>query len=256
MNAAPITPLIALEGIDKTYASGTAALRNFSLAIGQSEFVSLVGPSGCGKSTVLRLIAGLGNPSAGTIHRPKDLSDIGFVFQEATLMPWATVAQNVALPLKLIGVAWGAAKDRVMSVLGRVGLAKFADAYPRELSGGMRMRVSVARALLTQPTVLLMDEPFAALDEITRFELIEDLLNLWQGQRWTVVFVTHSVFESVYMSQRVVVMAAHPGRVRAEILIAEPYPRGEGFRGSPRYAEYCAQVSATLRSAHSGQRPA
>ena len=248
-------PLVVLDDIAKVYARGTEALHHFSLTVGQPEFVSLVGPSGCGKSTVLRLIAGLGAPSAGRIAWQDDESraggrrNIGFVFQEPTLMPWATVEENVRLPLKLAGVGRPAAREQALAILARVGLDGFARAYPRDLSGGMRMRVSVARALLSRPSVLLMDEPFAAVDEIERFRLIEDLLGLWQGQPWTVVFVTHSVYESVYMSQRVMVMTARPGRIIDEIPIGEPYPRGEAFRSSARYAECCRQVLGALQAA-------
>ena len=254
MTAMGGAPLIVLDRVDKIFARGAAALAGFSLTIGQPEFVSLVGPSGCGKSTVLRLIAGLGKPSGGRIswrdgvQGRQNRREVGFVFQEPTLLPWATVEDNVFLPLRLDGVGRQAAADRIRAVLARVGLDRVAKAYPRELSGGMRMRVSVARALLTRPPVLLMDEPFAALDEITRFELNDDLLKLWQGQPWTVVFVTHSVFESVLLAQRVVVMASRPGRVAAEIIVEEPYPRGDAFRGSARYATLCQQVRDALKS--------
>jgi NitT/TauT family transport system ATP-binding protein len=250
--------LVRLEAVDKRYSQGTLALSGFSLGIRRHEFVSLVGPSGCGKSTVLRLIAGLGQPSAGTIAwggGGKAKRDIGFVFQDPTLMPWATVADNVRLPLRLAGIEAAKAEPPVRDMLGKVGLDQFSRSYPRELSGGMRMRVSVARALVTRPSTLLMDEPFAALDEITRFELIEELLALWQDQPWTVVYVTHSVFESVYMSNRVVVVAARPGRVVAEIVIDEPFPRAPAFRGTARYADYCRQVSDALRASHRGPPP-
>lgn len=246
-------PLAALDSVSKIYPSGTEALRDFSLTIGRPEFISLLGPSGCGKSTVLKILSGLSPPSGGLITWPalaKDAKpDLGYVFQDATLMPWATVFDNVHLPLKIAGIRRADAEERIKAALARVGLSAFAKAYPRELSGGMRMRVSVARALLTQPALLLMDEPFAALDEITRFELIEDLLSLWQGQDWSAVFVTHSVFESVYMSQRVVVMAAQPGRVFTEIAIDEPFPRTPAYRGTPRYSAACAQVLEALRAA-------
>lgn len=251
--AAP--PLVTLSGIGKTYSNGTVALRGVDLRIGRSEFVSLLGPSGCGKSTVLRLIAGLGDLTAGSIQWAGGIDskrDIGFVFQEPTLMPWATASDNVYLPLKLAGVGRRAARDRVAEALEMVGLQDFGKAYPRELSGGMRMRVSIARALITKPSVLLMDEPFAALDEITRSRLSHDLLELWHGRDWTVVFVTHSVFESVYLSRRIVVMAARPGRVMAELEIDAPYPRGEEFRTGMTYAEHCRAVSAELRRAMAG----
>lgn len=249
--------LIELNHVDKIYADGTVAVRDFNLSIGNAEFVSLLGPSGCGKSTLLRLIAGLGEISNGSISWPQPDHDgehqrqreIGFVFQEPTLMPWATVFQNVYLPLKLAGANKTETRDKIMAALENVGLADFAEAYPRQLSGGMKMRVSIARALITKPSLLLMDEPFAALDEITRIKLNNDLLKLWHGQNWTVVFVTHSVYESVYLSNRIVVMAARPGRVIADIPIEVPYPRDEDYRTSERYNHYCRQVSAQLHFA-------
>jgi NitT/TauT family transport system ATP-binding protein len=244
-------PLVALRGVHKVFANGTQALADLNLAVGRHEFVSLLGPSGCGKSTVLRLIAGLARVSRGRIDWPggEALGDVGFVFQEPTLMPWATVFDNVWLPLRLQGEKRAAAADKVDAALAMVGLGGFAAAYPRELSGGMKMRVSIARALVTQPKLLLMDEPFAALDEITRFKLNNDLLRLWESQRWTVVFVTHSVYESVYLSSRVAVMAARPGRVVAEIPIDAPYPRDDAFRTSPAYNALCREVSADLHRA-------
>ncbi|MCB8881605.1 ABC transporter ATP-binding protein [Acidisoma cellulosilytica] len=255
-SASPHTakPIITLNGVTKTYGNGTTALRDVDLAIGQSEFVSLLGPSGCGKSTLLRLIAGLGEISAGRIDWPQTAHtargepehDIGFVFQEPTLMPWATVFDNVYLPLKLKRMSRRQAAPIIRDALTKVGLENFGKAYPRELSGGMKMRVSIARGLITRPSVLLMDEPFAALDEITRFRLNDDLLAMWAGQHWTVIFVTHSVYESVYLSDRIVVMGARPGRVTADIRIDEPYPRSEAFRLSSRYNDYCRLVSAAL----------
>lgn len=253
-------PLIRLAGVSKTYRGGTLALGNIDLTIGSGEFLSLLGPSGCGKSTLLRLLAGLGAVSGGTIDWPQARydargepdRDLGFVFQEPTLMPWATVFDNVYLPLKLAGVSRRAAAARVAEALAMVRLQKFAGAYPRELSGGMKMRVSIARALIVKPRVLLMDEPFAALDEITRFRLNNDLLHLWQSQRWTVIFVTHSVFESVYLSSRVVVMSARPGRIIADLAIDAPYPRGDAFRTSPVYNEFCRRTSVELHRAMDG----
>ena len=243
-------PLIELAEVGKTFPNGTVALAAMSAAIGTHEFVSLLGPSGCGKSTVLRLISGLASPSSGSIrwHDAQPAArEVGFVFQEPTLMPWTSVARNVYLPLRLKGVPFAQARARIDAALARVGLTEFADAYPRELSGGMKMRVSIARALVTEPRVLLMDEPFAALDEMTRTRLNDDVLELWRAQRWTVLFVTHSVFESVYLSSRIVVMAARPGRVTASIDIDAPYPRGEAFRLSERYNTYCRRVSEALR---------
>jgi NitT/TauT family transport system ATP-binding protein len=249
--ADPAAPVVALHGVHKVFANGTQALAGLDLSIGRHEFVSLLGPSGCGKSTVLRLIAGLARASRGRIDRPggEALGDIGFVFQEPTLMPWASVFENVWLPLRLLGRKRAEVADRVTAALEMVGLAAFSGSYPRELSGGMKMRVSIARALVTEPKLLLMDEPFAALDEITRFKLNNDLLRLWERQRWTVVFVTHSVYESVYLSSRVVVMAARPGRVVAEIGIDAPYPRDDAFRTSPAYNALCREASADLHRA-------
>jgi NitT/TauT family transport system ATP-binding protein len=244
-------PLVALRGVAKEFSTGTVALSGLDLAVGRREFVSLLGPSGCGKSTALRLIAGLGRPTRGRIELDAGDSDggVGFVFQEPTLLPWATVFDNVRLPLRLRGRPRGEVADEVAAVLATVGLDRFPDAYPRELSGGMRMRVSIARALITRPRLLLMDEPFAALDEITRHRLNDDLLRLWHGQSWTVVFVTHSVYESVYLSQRIVVMAARPGRVVADIPVDAPYPRDEAYRTSEPYNRACCLVSAELHRA-------
>jgi NitT/TauT family transport system ATP-binding protein len=249
--------VVKLSRVGKVYANGTVALDGVSLDVRAGEFLSLVGPSGCGKSTVLRLIAGLGELTSGRIEWPgadhggsgADAHRLGFVFQEPTLMPWASVRANVMLPLKLKGMPRDEAGRRVDAALGRVGLEGFAKAYPRELSGGMKMRVSIARALVTEPNLLLMDEPFAALDEITRFKLNNDLLTLWQEQRWTVIFVTHSVYESVYLSNRIVVMAAGPGRIAADLAIDAPYPRDESFRTSTTYNGFCRTVSAALREA-------
>jgi NitT/TauT family transport system ATP-binding protein len=242
--------LVALRGVDKVYSNGIVALKGLDLAVRDGEFLSLLGPSGCGKSTALRLIAGLGEVSAGRIEWSNGARrDIGFVFQDATLMPWATVVNNIYLPLRVRGVPKSAAAPRIERAMQQVGLAGFGDAYPRELSGGMRMRVSIARALVAEPKILLMDEPFAALDEITRFKLNDDLLALWASQRWTVVFVTHSVFESVYLSTRILVMSARPGRVSSQVAIEVPSPRDPSFRTSGTYAEQCRAVSARLAEA-------
>ena len=246
-----------LRGVTKVYDSGVQALGPIDLDVRRGEFVSLVGPSGCGKSTALRLIAGLNAPTSGAVevaHRSGQAragASIGFVFQEPTLMPWARVRDNVRLPLKLANMPAAEANARVTDALTQVGLAEFADAYPRELSGGMKMRVSLARALVTDPDLLLMDEPFAALDEITRFRLNDDLLSLWRKLRKTVIFVTHSVFESVYLSQRVIVMTARPGRISAEFHIDGVEPRAEEFRTSAVYAGYCRTVSNALAPLHS-----
>jgi NitT/TauT family transport system ATP-binding protein len=238
--------IVSLHGVSKTYAGGVKALDGFDLNIRAGEFVSLLGPSGCGKSTALRILAGLSPATAGAVEWPLGPGRIGFVFQEPTLMPWANVVSNVALPLNL---AHDQRPKAAADMLRRVGLAEFARSYPRELSGGMKMRVSIARALVTQPDVILMDEPFAALDEITRFKLNDDLLALWYELRRTVVFVTHSVFESVYLSQRIVVMTPRPGRVFAEIASPAGYPREPGFRTSAAYAALCREVSEALAAA-------
>lgn len=252
------TVAVSLRNATKVYDNGVVALGPIDLEVRRGEFVSLLGPSGCGKSTALRLIAGLSLPSSGAVRVARPVATaggghpVGFVFQEPTLMPWTTVRENVRLPLKLAHVPFSAAKARVDEALAQVGLSEFADAYPRELSGGMKMRVSLARALVTKPDILLMDEPFAALDEITRFRLNNDLLALWRNLRKTVIFVTHSVFESVYLSQRVLVMTARPGRIAAEIGIETSEPRGEEFRTSADYAGYCRKVSNALAPAYSG----
>jgi NitT/TauT family transport system ATP-binding protein len=250
---------VSLRGVTKAYDNGVVALGPMDLEVRRGEFVSLLGPSGCGKSTALRLIAGLNAATSGTIRveRPKVTErgghPIGFVFQEPTLMPWTTVRENVRLPLRLAHVPPAEADARIDKALAQVGLSEFAAAYPRELSGGMKMRVSLARALVTDPDILLMDEPFAALDEITRFRLNNDLLALWRDLGKTVIFVTHSVFESVYLSQRVLVMTSRPGRIASEIAIESSEPRTEEFRTSADYAAYCRQVSEALAPSYSGR---
>ena len=250
-------PLVVMQSVSKVFSSGTVALSDMSLTVESGEFVSLLGPSGCGKSTALRIIAGLGDVTSGAIDWPSSRinarglpeGDIGFVFQEPTLMPWKNVFDNVHLPLRLRRVSKAAAHGEIMQALTTVGLQDFAKAYPRELSGGMKMRVSIARALVMRPKILLMDEPFAALDEITRHRLNDDLLSLWERERFTAVFVTHSVFESVYLSQRIVVMAARPGRVMADLSVDAAYPRDELFRTSGEYAHLCRVASTTLKEA-------
>ncbi len=243
--------LLAMDRVDKTYGADVVALRGMSVRVAAGEFVSLLGPSGCGKSTVLRLIAGLTQPTAGRIawSGGHGAGDLGVVFQEPTLMPWATVAQNVWLPFRLCGRTFQDARGEVVDALRLVGLESFRDAYPRELSGGMKMRVAIARAMVTSPRLILMDEPFAALDEITRFRLNDDLLRMKAETGCTVVFVTHSVFESVFLSDRILVMAARPGRVIEELTVDAPYPRTEAFRTSPEYAAHCRAASKALHTA-------
>jgi NitT/TauT family transport system ATP-binding protein len=253
---------ISIRGLTKRFANGVMALGPIDLDVGEGEFVALVGPSGCGKSTLLRVIAGLISPTDGKVDVDRAGGSVrdrragesgratfGFVFQEPTLMPWATVLANVILPLKLAGVAREEARHRALTELDRIGLADFANAYPRELSGGMKMRASIARALVTDPAILLMDEPFAALDEITRFRLNDDLLELARSLRKTVVFVTHSVFESVYLAGRVLILTARPARVVENVEIAAPPVRRDGFRASPDYVRQCGMVTRALQDA-------
>ncbi len=249
-------PAITINNVNKVYANGTVALQDMNLTIDEGEFISLVGPSGCGKSTALRLIAGLGKMNSGTINLGGNQQpELAFVFQEAALMPWANVVENVRLPLKLAGVSPHKSRATVQEVLNLVGLAGFERNYPRELSGGMKMRVSIARALVTQPSTMLMDEPFGALDEMTRSKLNGELLNLWRQKRWTVVFVTHNIYEAVYLSNRVIVMAPRPGRVVADVAIEAPYPRTEEFRTSRLCNDYCREVATLLAEAVTGISP-
>jgi NitT/TauT family transport system ATP-binding protein len=256
----PPTPLLSLSNVRREFAPGRVALADVSLVIAPGEFVSLLGPSGCGKSTVLRLLGDLDAPTAGKITRDMPADAVpGYVFQDAALMPWASVRRNVELPLTLRGERGPPARAKVDDALRAVGLADSADAVPRELSGGMKMRVSLARALVTAPRLWLLDEPFGALDEITRFALNQTLLSLCQPGDGTppatAVFVTHSVYEAVFLSQRIVVMA-RPGRVVAEIAVDDPYPRDAGFRTTPRFTALCAQVSDALQRASVAGAPA
>lgn len=240
--------MLTIEGIDKSYPTGLRALEKVDLTIAEGSFTSIVGPSGCGKSTLLRLIAELDTPTAGRITgRPAGA--VGLVFQDATLMPWADVQTNVYLPLRLSGMARKDAASRIDEALALVGLLDFRKAYPRALSGGMRMRVAIARALVTRPSLLLMDEPFAALDEITRNKLNDDLLRLWREQGFTTIFITHSVFESVYLSTDIAVMTARPGHILTQRRIAGPAVRDASFRADPVYLAGCRELSADLERA-------
>ena len=246
-----------MRAVGKRFGIGVTALDGIDLDIHRGEFLSVLGPSGCGKSTLLRIIAGLTEPNSGVRrllletdragHIPA--GRIGFVFQDPTLMPWSTVTDNVLLPFRLAGRVGPAERERAAAEIGSVGLAGFERAYPRQLSGGMRMRVSIARALVTKPDLLLLDEPFAALDEITRMALNDDLMRLWESRRPTVVFVTHSVFESVYLSTRIAVMTPRPGQIVAELPVDLPQPRERSLRTSPRYAALCTTVSEQLAKA-------
>ena len=248
------TPAVEVLSAEKTYPNGTQALLPVDLTIEEGEFVTLLGPSGCGKSTLLKMVAGLLEPTDGRLHlwrKPVAQLDesgkkMAFVFQSPTLMPWASVQTNVRLPLDLAGVPRAEADARVTEALALVGLSKFANALPRALSGGMQMRVSIARGLVTQPDLLLMDEPFGALDEITRHKLDADLLDLWRKKKLTVIFVTHSIHEAVFLSSRVVMMAARPGRVVEEFRIDAPYPRTADFMVSPEFSRYAKLLQDSL----------
>ena len=255
-SSAPKTsPAVIFDNVSVSFGNGRKALDGVSLKVRQGDFLSIIGPSGCGKTTILRLISGLISPTGGTVSaapanaattsRRRD--DIGYVFQDPTLMPWATVFNNIWLPLRLRGVDKKDAAPKIDAMLERVGLTELKNAYPHELSGGMKMRVSIARALVTGPQLLLLDEPFAALDEITRFRLNDDLLSLWSDVDCTIVFVTHSVYESVYLSNRIAVMA--PAKISSEIAVDTPYPRNPDHRLSSAYTETCALASAELRRA-------
>ena len=240
-------PATALElsRVSHVHANGVRALDTVDLLVRRAEFLTFIGPSGCGKSTLLRIAAGLVAPSQGAVRRA-DEDATAFVFQSATLMPWASVAKNVALPLELAGAPETDREARVAEALARVGLSDFAQALPRELSGGMQMRASIARALVIAPRLLLMDEPFGALDEITRERLDRELLDLWQERRFTTLFVTHSLVEAVFVSSRVLVMSPRPGRIAAELVIDEPHPRDDGFRLSARFAALCGQLQSLM----------
>jgi NitT/TauT family transport system ATP-binding protein len=246
---------IRLDGVRRRFGRGVLALDGVDLAVAAGGFAALLGPSGCGKTTVLRLLAGLDGADSGVvaIGEPGHAPVLSYVFQDATLMPWASVFDNVWLPLRIGGMSRAAARERIGPVLEAVGLAEFARALPHELSGGMKMRASIARALVTRPDVLLLDEPFAALDEITRQRLNADLLSLWSRERFTCVFVTHSVFEAVFLAQRVIVMSARPGRVIADLAVEAPVPRTGAWRTDGRYLEACRSASAALESGFAGR---
>ena len=253
-------PVVAIAGAEKVYANGTRALAPVDLDIRRGEFLTLLGPSGCGKTTLLNLVAGLIAPSGGALRWwGGDFAStgapgrrLGFVFQAPTLMPWARVEANVRLPLDLAGIERSRATRSATAALEQVGLADFARHFPRELSGGMQMRVSIARALAIAPDLLLMDEPFGALDEFTRQRLDGELAALWAARELTVVFVTHSIYEAVFLSTRVAVMGPRPGRVIADVVIDEPFPRDDAFRVSTTFARYCQQLSARVAEAGAG----
>jgi NitT/TauT family transport system ATP-binding protein len=250
-------PAVEVLSAEKVFANGARGLAPIDLSIADGEFLTLIGPSGCGKSTLLKLIANLIEPSDGRLLWWRgEFSQVGqegrrfaFVFQEPTLMPWARVDANVRLPLELANVPNAKAVPVVAEAIERVGLSAFTRHFPRQLSGGMKMRVSIARALVTNPNLLLMDEPFGALDEFTRNKLDADLIRLWWERKLTTVFVTHSIYEAVYLSTRIIVMASNPGRIFRTMTIDESQPREEGFRDSPKFAAYCRELSTWLAEA-------
>ncbi len=245
-------PFVRIEGVGKSYPNGARVIEDLSLQAQAGEFITLIGPSGCGKSTLLRMLAGLTPYSAGTIQvdgmLPADARAVtSFVFQDATLLPWRTVQRNVELAMEFEGKDKPERKRRAAAMLKMVGLAEVSRHYPRELSGGMKMRVSIARALATFPRLLLMDEPFGALDEITRNRLNEELLRLRAEQQWTAFFVTHSVSEAVFLSSRILIMRARPGQISEEIPIDLPYPRTASLRSETNFLRLVGEVSAALR---------
>ena len=242
--------MLSVSHVGRRFPGGIEALRDASLQLSETDFVALLGPSGCGKSTLLRLIAGLDQPDSGRLawdDGPPAPGDIGYVFQDATLLPWATAENNVFLPLRLRGLSRDAAIPQVQAALHRVGLHGFEKARPRQLSGGMRMRVSIARALVTRPRLLLMDEPFAALDEFTRHKLQADLLEVWREAGCTVVFVTHSIYEAAFLGRRIVLMTPRPGRIDREI--ASELTTGPRTRLDPAYAALVAEIASGLEDA-------
>lgn len=241
-----MTTVAALDQVEVDYPGRGRALGPFSLEVGEGEIVALVGPSGCGKSTAMRLLAGLEAPSRGVVRRTPGRGETAVVFQAPTLAPWLSARANAALPLELAGVGKAEAGRRAAEALGRVGLAGAVEARPAQLSGGMAMRVSLARALVTEPRLLLLDEPFAALDEITRRQLADDVLALWATSRPAIVFVTHNVEEAVYMASRVVVMTPGPGRQAGALAVDGALPRPPGFRTTPAFRQMAEAVSGLL----------
>lgn len=243
--ASETSPLISLQGISKVFADGTEALDEVSFDVRDGEFVTVVGPSGCGKSTLLRVAAGLTEASSGTVGRDDD--NLGYVFQDATLLPWRTVQKNVELFTELHGVAQEDRREKALAAIELVGLEGFESHYPKSLSGGMKMRVSLARALTMKPPLFLLDEPFGALDEINRENLNDELLRLFLHERFGAIFITHNLYEAVYLSSRVLVMSPRPGRIVAEFEVPFDYPRDQDLRFDNQFAELASQVSEALR---------
>lgn len=248
-------PEIAIEHVTKRFRNAAAAVEDVSLTVERGEFVTFLGPSGCGKSTLLKLVSGLSPVSEGAVRvngmTPENARElVSFIFQDATLLPWRTVEQNVGLGMELEHAAKAARRERVARMLELVGLAHVAKRYPRQLSGGMKMRASIARALVSRPRILLMDEPFAALDEMARDRLNEEVLNLYTERKWTVLFVTHSVAEAVFLSTRIVILAAHPGRVAHQVKVDLPWPRTAETRESKAFEEQVTQASRLLRGVY------
>jgi NitT/TauT family transport system ATP-binding protein len=237
--------LLTFSGVGKHFPDGTVALAGVDLGVAPGEFVSILGPSGCGKSTLLRIVSGLSDATGGEVQVRTD--KLGYVFQDPTLLPWRTVQANVELFSELRGLPKEERRRRAAAALELVGLSEFAGHRPRALSGGMRMRVSLARSLTLEPELFLFDEPFGALDEISRERLNDELLQLYLTQRFTALFITHSVMEAVFMSTRVLVMSGRPGRVLGDIPIPFEYPRSPRLRFDERFARLAGQVSAVLR---------
>lgn len=255
MQVEQATELVSMNRLGKVYPNGTIAVQGVDLSVREGEFLCFVGPSGCGKSTIFKMIAGLEKPSQGHLqifghspHEARKLNEIAFVFQEHTLLPWSTVESNVMLPLELRKIPRKLQREEAARALELVGLSDYAKALPRELSGGMKMRVSIARALISRPKLLLMDEPFGALDEITRQVLQQELLNIWRKEKgMAVLFITHNVFEAVYLSTKIVVMTSRPGKISDIVDISEPFPRDDEFRASPEFSKWVGHVSQVLK---------
>ncbi|MEY2755395.1 MAG: transporter [Actinomycetota bacterium] len=241
-------PALRFDGVSMVYPDGTHALSQTSFDVRPGEFVTVVGPSGCGKSTLLKIASGLHDPTTGSVS--VDRSKVGYVFQDATLLQWRTVQRNVELLAELEGVPKAERARRAAAAIDLVGLKGFESKYPKQLSGGMKMRASLARTLVLDPSVFLFDEPFGAVDEITRERLNDEVISLFERQRFAGLFITHSISEAVFLSTRVLVMSARPGRIIAEVAIPFPYPRSPELRFEPEFARLCGELSHALRDAH------